>query len=61
MLKISEGHFLSHPERLITEMRSRGCSGRIELHDGTYIVLEWCAKEAVNDPIYQAWRVDNDG
>lgn len=61
MLEISVNHFLLHPELLIIEMRRRGCSGRIELRDGTYIVLEWRAAEAVNDPMYQTQGEEVDG
>ena len=54
MLEILVTHFLSHPEQLILEMRRRGCSGRIELRDGTHIALEWRADEATNYPTYEA-------
>jgi hypothetical protein len=53
MLKIEEAHFLSHPELLLQEMRRRRCSGRIELRDGSFIVLEWgIEEEAANDPVF---------
>ncbi len=61
MLEIFETHFLSQPELLILEMRRRGCPGRIKLCDGTYIVLEWHAAEAVNDSIYKTQGVGMDG
>jgi len=61
MLEILETHFLSHPEQLILEMRRRRCSGRIELGDGTYIVLEQRFAEADNDPTYQTRGERTDG
>ncbi len=61
MLEILATHFLSRPEQLILEMRRRGSLGRVELDDGTFIVLEWQATEAVNDPIYQAQGEKTDG
>ncbi len=53
MLEIPEKHFLLNPGLLIEEMRSRGWPGSIKLPDGSCVLLQWCAAEAVHDPVHK--------